>query len=97
MKNEAKLDMIITLLSRMVYGAEEIKKQITKKKKNPKQWLNGYNACNGTNTVTQIARAAGVKPPTATPILKSWLDAGLVYNVGTESKPLYKNLLNLIK
>lgn len=97
MKNEAKLDIIISLLSRMAYGAGEIKKQVTKSKKNPKQWIQGYNSCTGSNTVTQIAKAAGVKPPTATVILKSWLDAGLVYNIGTESKPLYKNLMNLVK
>jgi len=88
-------EVIISLLARMVFGEENIKKIITHSKRNPDEWIRGYNACDGKNGVTEIAKIVGVKQPTATHVLKSWKSAGIVYNIGSEKRPLYMKLLTL--
>ncbi len=88
-------EIIISLLARFVFGEERIKKIVIDNKRKPYDWIRGYNACDGKRGVTEIARIVGVKQPTATPILKSWETNGIVYNIGTETKPLYMKLLTL--
>ena len=88
-------EIIISLLARMVFGEEKIKKIISHNKRKPNDWIRGYNACDGSKGVTEIARIVGVKPPTATPILKSWESNGIAYNIGTGTKPLYMKLLTI--
>jgi len=90
-------EVIISLLARHegIFGEEQIKKIVTLSKKNPNKYVKGYNACNGKNSVTEIANIIGVKQPTLTPILKSWEEKGIVYNIGEKNKPLYVKLLNL--
>ncbi len=92
MKNE---DVIISLLARMVFGEECIKKFIITNKRNPLEWIKGYNACDGMKGVGEIAKIVKVAQPTATVMLKAWEDKGIVFNAGTESKPQYKKLLRL--
>ena len=88
-------EIIISLLARQVLGEEQIKKIVILGKKNPNNYVRGYNACNGKNSVTEIANVIKVKQPTLTPILKSWEEKGIVYNIGEKNKPLYVKLLNL--
>jgi len=95
MEETKQNQIIISLLARMAFGEEEIKKIITHGKRNPKDWIRGYNACDGKKGVTEIAKIAGVKQPSATFVLKSWKSAGIIYNVGSEKRPLYMNLLTL--
>ena len=97
MEETKQNQIIISLLARMVFGEEKLKQIITRGKRKPKDWVRGYNSCDGTKGVTAIAKIVGVKPPSATPILKSWEAAGIIYNVGTETKPLYMKLLTLGK
>ena len=65
-------DVIISLLAKLAYEDDKIKDIICKNKKDPQKYILGYNSCNGSNNVTQLAKIIGVKPPTLTPILKSW-------------------------
>jgi len=88
-------EIIISLLARMVFGEEKIKKIITHGKRNPNEWIRGYNSCDGKNGVTEIEKIVGVKQPTATQVLKYWKLAGILYNVGSETRPLYMKLLSL--
>ncbi len=87
----------INLQERTTFEEEEIKKIITHGKRKPNNWIKGYNACDGTNGVTKIAKIAGVKSPSATYVLKSWESIGIIYNIGTETRPLYMKLLTLGK
>jgi len=90
-------EVIISLLARNknILGIEIIQSIVTKNKHDPKNYLKAYNSCNGENGVTDIAKIAGVKQPTITPILKKWCDEGILFNLGTVTKPLYKGLLKL--
>lgn len=95
-KLEKQNKMIMSLLARLVFkNGEDILKIVTNNKQNPSAWVQGYNACDGIKGVTEIARIVGVKQPTATPILKAWEDAGILFNMGTLSKPLYASLIKL--
>ncbi len=92
---EKTKELIIALLARLVWKGETLREKITKGKRNPPAYVHGYNACNGKNTVTEIARIIGVSQPNMTTILKDWEKQELVYNVGTDSRPLYKRLMYL--
>ena len=93
--DETKTDVMIELLARLAFGEAKIKHIVTKNKKNPESYVKGYNLCDGENNVTEIAKIVGVKPPTITPILKAWGREGIIYNLGTETKPKYKSLMRL--
>ncbi len=97
MEETRQNEIIISLLARIAFGEEKLKQIITRGKRKPKDWVRGYNACDGTKGVTEIAKIVGVKQPSATPILKSWEAAGIIYNIGTETKPLYMKVLTLGK
>jgi DNA-binding MarR family transcriptional regulator len=95
MSVDIKTDVVIELLAKLAIGETKIKNIVTKNKQNPHAYIKGYNACNGKNGVTDISRIVGVKSPTITPILKAWEKEGIVYNIGTETKPKYKSLMRI--
>lgn len=95
MNENKQNEIIISLLAQMAIGEEKIKKIVIHGKRRPKGWVRGYNACDGTKGVNEIAKIVGVKQPTATPILKSWQAAGIIYNMGSPNKPLYMKLLRI--
>ena len=91
-----KDDMMIELLARQAIGINKIKEIITKNKRNPKNYVLAYNACNGENNVKRIAEIAKVTPGTIVPILKQWEEEGIIYNIG-EKTPLYKSIARISK
>ena len=77
MKEPDKIsEMIVSLLARQVFGKEKIKEIVSKRKRNPKAWIKGYNSCDGKRGVGEIAKIVGVAQPTATVMLKSWEEEG---------------------
>ena len=88
-------NVIISLLAKRIMGERELIKIVTAKKRNPKAYLKGYNACDGTKGVGGLSKVFGVVHGTLSPILQSWEEKGIVYNVGNSSKPLYVKLMNL--
>jgi DNA-binding MarR family transcriptional regulator len=48
-------------------------------KKNPENYIKGYNACNGKHTISEIATIIGVTPGTLSPILSEWEELGIIY------------------
>ena len=74
---------IIALLGKMAFTKEEVLnivvsgKQKTKKQK----YAEGYNACDGEHSVSDIAKIIGVKDSTLSPILQGWEEIGIVYPV----------------
>ena len=90
---DKKLDVIIKLLGRMAYPVPEIRRIVTFKKGSRSfNYIKGYNACDGKNSLTKIALIIGVKPSTLSPILKEWEEVGIIYKTG-EGK--YKHLFKI--
>ncbi len=95
MNENKQNEVIISLLARLVFSEEKIKDIVSHKKRKPGNWIKGYNACDGTKGVNEIAKIVGIKPPSATYVLKSWESKEIIYNIGTRTKPLYTKLLTL--
>lgn len=85
-------ETIITLLGRMAFKEDEIRKIVTKKKQNPDRYIEGYNACDGEHTVSQIARIINVTQGTLTPILQEWEELGIIREVEKPGGRFYKKL-----
>jgi Fic family protein len=85
-------ETIIALLGHIAFKDDEIRKILTKKKQNPERYIQGYNACDGEHTVTQIAAIVGVKHPTIVPILQEWEELGIVREVEKTGGKFYKKL-----
>ncbi|MFI5449451.1 MAG: winged helix-turn-helix domain-containing protein [Candidatus Bathyarchaeia archaeon] len=85
-------DVIIALLGRMVFKAQQIKDMVAKKKQNPDNYIRGYNACDGKHTVSQIAQLVGVTQGTLTPILQEWEEAGIIRDIEKPGGKFYKKL-----
>lgn len=88
-------EIIIGLLARLVWSPEKITEIITRNKRDPKGYMTAYNALDGSKTGTQIATIAKVAQPTMSETLQSWLDEGIILNVGTDSQPRYKRLMRV--
>jgi len=85
-------DTIITLLGRVAFKEQEVRNIVTKKKQNPDKYIDGYNACDGKHTVTQIAKMIGVKQPTVVPILQEWEELGIIREMEKPGGKFYKKL-----
>jgi len=85
-------EIIISLLGRIAFNKEEVRKIVTSKKRNPDKYVEGYNACDGNRSVTDIARIVGVSKPTISIILAEWEDIGIVREMEKRGGKFYKNL-----
>lgn len=75
-------ETIILLLGRMAFKKEDVKEIVTfKKKQNPEKYIEGYNACDGEHSLSDIAKIIGVTPGTLSPILKEWEEQGIIFEV----------------
>jgi len=84
--------IIISLLGRLAFKPDDIRRIVTLKKQNPQNYINGYNACNGNNSLSEIARVVGVTPGTLSPILAEWEELGIVYEVEKPRGKFYRRL-----
>jgi hypothetical protein len=91
-KIEKQNEVIISLLGRMAFTPERIKEAITKKKKNPEKYIDGYNACDGNRNVNDLAAIIGVDQSTLSPILQEWAELGIVYEIDRPKGRFYKRL-----
>jgi len=85
-------EIIISLLGRLAFKPDDIRRIVTLKKQNPQNYINGYNACNGNNSLSEIARVVGVTPGTLSPILAEWEELGIVYEVEKPRGKFYRRL-----
>jgi len=93
LKNNYKQnEIIISLLGRISFHSNTIQEIVTKNKKKPKKYIDGYNACNGENNVSQIAKIVGVTDGTISPILSDWEEIKIIYEVEREGGKYYKKL-----
>jgi len=94
-KIERQNEIIIALLARNAIGLNVISKIVCGGKRNPEAYRKAYNALQGNNGVTDIAKIAGVSQPTMSVILQAWEEQGIIFNVGSNRKPQYHRLLFL--
>ena len=83
-------EVIISLLGRLAFKKDEILEIVTKRKQNPDKYIEGYNACNGNNTVSQLASIVGVSQPNMTEILKQWEEIGIIFEVDKKGGKFYR-------
>ena len=88
-------EILIALLARSDLGVDSIADIVTTGKKDPAAYVKAYNGLDGTIGVTQAAKLARVSQPNMTRVLKNWEGQGIIYNVGSAGRPLYKRLLVL--
>ena len=88
-------DIIITLLGRIAFNKDKVKTIVTSKKKNPEKYVEGYNACDGNHSLSNIAEVVGVKPGTLSPILAEWEEIGIVREVEKTGGRFYKKLFSI--
>jgi len=88
-------EIIISLLARLVWTPEKIAGIVTGGKRNPDAYLIVYNALDGSKTGKELAAMAGVAQPTMSVMLQSWLEEGIILNIGTDSVPRYKRLMRI--
>lgn len=92
-KIEKQNEVIISLLGRIAFTAEQIRELVIKnKKKNPEKYVEGYNACDGNKNVNDLAVIVGVDQSTLSPILQDWAELGIVYEVDKPKGRFYKKL-----
>jgi len=91
-KIRAQNEIIISLLGRIAFNEKKVKDIVIKNKKNPKNYLKGYNACDGTVPVNKIAEIVEVKGGTLSPILNEWEEKGILFSLEKGSKKFYKHL-----
>ena len=88
-------DVIISLLARLVWTPEKITEIVVRGKRSAEAYVRAHNALDGSKTVTQLASLAEVTQPTMSVTLQSWLDEGIILNIGTDSQPKYKRLMRI--
>jgi hypothetical protein len=91
-------EIIISLLARLVWRPEELTALVmANKKKDPEAYVSVYNALDGTGSKTgkQLGEIVGVSQQAISSVLQTWLEDGIVSNVGTATQPKYKRLMRL--
>jgi DNA-binding MarR family transcriptional regulator len=85
-------EVIISLLGRLAFKPEDIRKIVTSKKQNPDNYIKGYNACTGEKTLSDIAAIIGVTPGTLSPILSEWEELGIIYAMEKPKGRFYRKI-----
>jgi DNA-binding MarR family transcriptional regulator len=87
-------EVIISLLGRLAFTQKQIREIVEKNKAKDlkSKYVEGYNALDGSKTLSEIANIIGVKQGTLSPILTQWLEKGIIYEVEKTGGRYYKNL-----
>ncbi|EMR74297.1 hypothetical protein MCGE09_00378 [Thaumarchaeota archaeon SCGC AB-539-E09] len=74
-------EVLISLLGRIAFTEDKVREIVTKNKRVDLRvkYIEGYNACDGNKTITEIAKIIGVDTSTASPIFNDWEDIGIIY------------------
>lgn len=88
-------EIIISLLGRMAFSKEEVRNIVTYKKRNPEKYIEGYNACDGKHSVSEIGKIVGVGQPNMSVILAEWEHIGIIREVEKRGGKFYKGLFQV--
>ena len=85
-------EVIISLLGRMAFKPGDVHRIVTTQKRNPANYVNGFNACNGENSLSKVAQIIGVAPGTLSPILAEWEELGIIFEVEKVGGKFYRKI-----
>jgi hypothetical protein len=89
-------EVMISLLARLVWAPEKLVEIVmANKKKDPEAYISVYNALDGEATGKQLGEIAGVTKQAISSVLQTWVDEGIVLNVGNNTQPKYRRLMRL--
>ena len=89
-------EMLISLIAKLVWSPEKLVEIVmANKRKDPEAYVSVYNALDGETTGTQLGEIAGVSKQAISSVLQGWVEDGIVLNVGTETQPKYRRLMQL--
>ncbi|MCB2141232.1 hypothetical protein KQH27_00830 [bacterium] len=88
-------EIIISLLGRMVFSPKEIKDIVTQGKRlaNRENYIQGYNACDGNHSVSDLAKIIKIDSGGLSTILQSWEETGIIYEVDKPNGKFYKKIM----
>ena len=86
------IEIIISLLGRIAFKPETLRNLITEGRRDPEKFINAYNACNGSTTITEIARTTGFRRQNLSPVLNEWAELGILHEVENANRLFYKKL-----
>ena len=79
--------MIISLLGRLTFPEDKLKKIITTKSKKPKQLIKAYNLCDGTLTIPKISsKIEGVTTRALQDAIVKWEENGIILNIAKKGQ-----------
>lgn len=90
--------IIITLLGKMAFTREEVLNTVVTAKQQAKRqkYVEGYNACDGNHSVSELATIIGVAKGTLSPILQSWEEVSIIYPVsGVRKGKFYRKIFSI--
>jgi hypothetical protein len=87
-------EVIISLLGRLAFTTEQVKAIVTSNKRDnlKPRYIDGYNALDGTKSVSEIANIIGIAAGTLSPILSQWDELGIIYEIERSGGKFYKKL-----
>jgi DNA-binding MarR family transcriptional regulator len=88
-------DMMISLLSRIAFPNDTLKKIIQKGSKKPDEILVAYNLCDGKATITEIAKRANIAQQSLSAAIDKWEQEGIIIKRVAGAEVLPKKLYSV--
>lgn len=85
---EAILRAILSTVARQTFSEAKLREIVMSRGAGQAQ-LNAYNACDGTKIQSDIAKAEGLDRGNFNRTLGRWEQAGIIFRVGPDEKPLH--------
>lgn len=87
-------EVVISLLGRIAFTEDQVRELIIKNKRHNLRdnYILGYNSCDGTNTVSQLADIIGITNQTLSPIIHEWEELGIIYEVQKTGGKYYRKI-----
>ena len=85
---ETLLRAILSTVARQTFSEARLREIVMSRGAGQAQ-MRAYNACDGTKTQSDIAKAEGLDRGNFNRTLARWEEAGIIFRVGTDEKPLH--------
>jgi len=85
---ETLLRAILSTVARQTYSEGRLRDIVMPRGSGPAQ-MKAYNACDGTKNQSEIAKAEGLDRGNFSRTLARWEEAGIIFRVGPDEKPLH--------